>query len=153
MVSRLAHVAALLAGVASCSGTPEEFARANVIERLDEAIGGPKAAARPGDIVMENEHLRIAILASTRPDGEVRNSLGPGLFGGTLADADLNRTDPRFSGGRGVDQFAELFATTSLNVTQPQTPTDVRIVRDGSCLLYTSPSPRDRTRSRMPSSA
>ena len=25
--------------------------------------------------------------------------------------------------------------------------------REGSCLLYTSPSPRDRTRSRMPSSA
>ena len=25
--------------------------------------------------------------------------------------------------------------------------------RDGACLLYTSPSPRDRTRSRMPSSA
>ena len=24
---------------------------------------------------------------------------------------------------------------------------------DGSCLLYTSPSPRDRTRARMPSSA
>ena len=27
------------------------------------------------------------------------------------------------------------------------------IVQDGTCLLYTSPSPRDRTRSRMPSSA
>ena len=27
------------------------------------------------------------------------------------------------------------------------------IIRCGSCLLYTSPSPRDRTRSRMPSSA
>ena len=26
-------------------------------------------------------------------------------------------------------------------------------VDSGSCLLYTSPSPRDRTRSRMPSSA
>ena len=26
-------------------------------------------------------------------------------------------------------------------------------VLSGSCLLYTSPSPRDRTRSRMPSSA
>ena len=25
--------------------------------------------------------------------------------------------------------------------------------KNGSCLLYTSPSPRDRTRSRMPSSA
>ena len=29
----------------------------------------------------------------------------------------------------------------------------VTIVVDGACLLYTSPSPRDRTRSRMPSSA
>ena len=28
-----------------------------------------------------------------------------------------------------------------------------RITRDEACLLYTSPSPRDRTRSRMPSSA
>ena len=27
------------------------------------------------------------------------------------------------------------------------------LVRPGACLLYTSPSPRDRTRSRMPSSA
>ena len=29
----------------------------------------------------------------------------------------------------------------------------VTITDTGSCLLYTSPSPRDRTRSRMPSSA
>ena len=28
-----------------------------------------------------------------------------------------------------------------------------RLAQDNSCLLYTSPSPRDRTRSRMPSSA
>ena len=27
------------------------------------------------------------------------------------------------------------------------------VAQDGICLLYTSPSPRDRTRSRMPSSA
>ena len=30
---------------------------------------------------------------------------------------------------------------------------DVRFAHCGGCLLYTSPSPRDRTRSRMPSSA
>ena len=30
---------------------------------------------------------------------------------------------------------------------------DVRETKLGPCLLYTSPSPRDRTRSRMPSSA
>ena len=29
----------------------------------------------------------------------------------------------------------------------------VEFVQDNDCLLYTSPSPRDRTRSRMPSSA
>ena len=29
----------------------------------------------------------------------------------------------------------------------------LRLIRSGDCLLYTSPSPRDRTRSRMPSSA
>jgi len=29
----------------------------------------------------------------------------------------------------------------------------IRLPRGSSCLLYTSPSPRDRTRSRMPSSA
>ena len=40
----------------------------------------------------------------------------------------------------------------------PATPTELEETADGSdwtriCLLYTSPSPRDRTRSRMPSSA
>ena len=30
---------------------------------------------------------------------------------------------------------------------------DQIVIYDNSCLLYTSPSPRDRTRSRMPSSA
>jgi len=30
---------------------------------------------------------------------------------------------------------------------------DLQTVESKSCLLYTSPSPRDRTRSRMPSSA
>ena len=33
------------------------------------------------------------------------------------------------------------------------TPDTWRLVETGSCLLYTSPSPRDRTSSRMPSSA
>ena len=32
-------------------------------------------------------------------------------------------------------------------------PTDLIVSQIDSCLLYTSPSPRDRTRSRMPSSA
>ena len=38
---------------------------------------------------------------------------------------------------------------TPVAVASPTTPLGARL----SCLLYTSPSPRDRTRSRMPSSA
>ena len=40
------------------------------------------------------------------------------------------------------------FATSDLNDLYRRV-----INRNNSCLLYTSPSPRDRTRSRMPSSA
>ena len=41
------------------------------------------------------------------------------------------------------------FTETTSNYREPISPESV----DSPCLLYTSPSPRDRTRSRMPSSA
>ena len=43
-----------------------------------------------------------------------------------------------------------------IDVREKQSITDFMIIATGTsnrCLLYTSPSPRDRTRSRMPSSA
>ena len=46
-------------------------------------------------------------------------------------------------GGMGV-----VYAATHLALDQPVA---IKLLR--TCLLYTSPSPRDRTRSRMPSSA
>ena len=42
------------------------------------------------------------------------------------------------------------FTVTSEDVTDGQPLKDDQV---NACLLYTSPSPRDRTRSRMPSSA
>ena len=42
----------------------------------------------------------------------------------------------------------------ALLVIRPSTHfRDGRVIQNYTCLLYTSPSPRDRTRSRMPSSA
>ena len=43
----------------------------------------------------------------------------------------------------------------SANALYPSDPSSVDVLKDDlhGCLLYTSPSPRDRTRSRMPSSA
>jgi len=39
------------------------------------------------------------------------------------------------------------------HITQEGDSQYAEIIQTGDCLLYTSPSPRDRTRSRMPSSA
>ena len=56
---------------------------------------------------------------------------------------DASRSDPEFL--YEVIQLAITAGATTINI--PDT------VGFTTCLLYTSPSPRDRTRSRMPSSA
>ena len=40
-----------------------------------------------------------------------------------------------------------------ITIESDKSSVEVPSTSDGVCLLYTSPSPRDRTRSRMPSSA
>ena len=66
-----------------------------------------------------------------------------GASTGSLEAHELRDSDNRFC-GLGVMQSVENIN----NIIQPSL-----INKDASCLLYTSPSPRDRTRSRMPSSA
>ena len=51
---------------------------------------------------------------------------------------ELDRSNPKFIGHKRLKAAGVLFGNGKVLVT---------------CLLYTSPSPRDRTRSRMPSSA
>ena len=60
----------------------------------------------------------------------------------TLKVSDLQHTYPN-----GV------VAVSNVNVEIQQGEQISVVGQNGSCLLYTSPSPRDRTRSRMPSSA
>ena len=113
-------------GITSCKTTPTTWASAYVIDRLDQGIGGPKATARVGDFVIENDRVRFAILGT-------RNSLGPHTSGGSLIDADLQRNDPRFDGGRGLDQLAEVFPTINLNVARINDEVgEVTILDDGS---------------------
>ena len=51
----------------------------------------------------------------------------------------------------------EIFGDNTMAAFKNQLPQNISLEGDWrvalSCLLYTSPSPRDRTRSRMPSSA
>ena len=99
-------LSALLLG---CAGDLEPFAQAYVIEDLSQAIGGTKAIAQPGDFVLENDRIRVAIVGA-------HNSYGPNLYGGSIVDADLQRFDPRSNQGQGNDLFSEMFPTANLNI-------------------------------------
>ena len=59
--------------------------------------------------------------------------------------------------GRSLPEYRELRAKNTMMQacfdTELITEITLQPIRRHGCLLYTSPSPRDRTRSRMPSSA
>ena len=48
---------------------------------------------------------------------------------------------------------AEALAIVIEKITSEHGPIDIAVANAGICLLYTSPSPRDKRQSRMPSSA
>ena len=52
----------------------------------------------------------------------------------------------------GISAFVSSLQSALINESKQFLAAD-SVVRSGSCLLYTSPSPRDATLSRMPSSA
>ena len=114
-----------LALTLSCQGS-DPWARAAVMTDLTESVGGPKAMGRPGDIVLESDQLRFVILGA-------RSSMGPHTSGGSVLDADLQRSDARYLGGHGNDQLAEIFSTVNLNVTTAdESGGEVVILADGS---------------------
>lgn len=114
------HLLLLLA----CS-EPGPWTRATQIASLEDGIGGPKAIARPGDYLLENDRVRFTVLRA-------RNSLGPSPYGGTIADADLQRTDPRYAAGHGNDRLAESFPTVNMNLAAVKDGETVEIIADGS---------------------
>ena len=115
-----------LVGAVACRDADEPGKRlsARTVASDADLIGGPLAHGQVGDFIIENESVRFIISGA-------HHSWGPGLFGGTVVDADLQRTDPEFSGLRGNDHFAELFPTVNLLVGNP-TDTEVRVLSDGS---------------------
>ncbi|NUQ77277.1 MAG: PHP domain-containing protein [Polyangiaceae bacterium] len=122
----LAPVVALLAlAPLPFTGCGEDrLLRAKQIETSFELVGGPVAMANVGDFLLENDQIRVTILGA-------RHSPGPGVFGGSLVDADLRRGDARFTEGQGRDRFAETFPIANLLVPDPET-TEVTVVNDGS---------------------
>lgn len=120
----IVHHIMLLLTLLGCA-TSSEWASARQIDSLADTIGGPKATARPGDYLLENDRIRLAILGP-------RYSMGPSPYGGTLCDADLQRSDPRYAAGHGNDQIAEVFATVNMNIAGADTEGDVVVLAEGS---------------------
>ncbi len=94
-----------------------------------QLIGGPDAYGMPGDYVLENGKIKIVIQ-------DVGESFGPGLYGGSILDADRVRRGRETCCGHGLDQFVEVFPT--INTMVPRVyegdgpPLKITIKNDGS---------------------
>ena len=91
------------------AGDFEPFARAFRVTDRNQLIGGPKAVATVGDLILENDRIRVAVVGSVE-------SFGPGLYGGALVDADFQRPDGSTTGARGKDELVEIFPILDLAV-------------------------------------
>ena len=120
----------LLSVLLACAPESQEYATAFQLEDLGDGIGGPKALARTGDFILENDKMRFAILGA-------RNSYGPGLYGGTLIDADIVRPGLAYRNGNGNDRFVELNPTVNLDIPLVTELDQVEIVEtdDGSAII------------------
>jgi hypothetical protein len=123
-----AVVGALALALAGC-GDPAPHARAQIIGSLEDAIGGPHAIGRPGDILLENDQIRLVIADSgvyNDPNKVSTYGRVNTTFGGSLVDADLQRVGG--TSARGNDQLAELLPGLLFTVINP---TKVEVTRRG----------------------
>ena len=94
------------------------YAHARVIDSTSDAIAGPLAGAIAGDVLMENEHIRVVLQKPGR-------ALALNPYGGNIIDADVIR-DSGFEG----DRFGEVGLFVNSTITMA--PTSMDIVDDGS---------------------
>ena len=120
----------LLSVLLGCAPEAQEYANAFQLDDLGDGIGGPKALARTGDFILENDKMRFAILGA-------RNSYGPGIYGGSLIDADIVRPGLEYRNGKGNDRFVELNPTVNLDIPFVTEVEQIQIVDtdDGSAVM------------------
>ncbi|RME28977.1 MAG: hypothetical protein D6806_01990 [Deltaproteobacteria bacterium] len=110
MRMRLVSLALTLLAISSFGcGSDGQRCRAFKITNRTQLIGGTSALAELGDYVIENDRIRVAIT-------QKGNSVGPGVFGGSLIDADVRRPQAEFRNGNGLDQLSEIFPIGNLAI-------------------------------------
>ena len=121
--------------------------------------GGPGAGSRTYTYDTNGNRLTGPGVATATYDAQDRMlTYGTNTYAYTANGELLSQTN-----GAGVTSYTYDELGNLTQVVLPGGPTTIDYVIDGAnrrvgkkiggCLLYTSPSPRDRTRSRMPSSA
>ncbi len=127
-VSRILPLAlglALAPGLPSCNDHAGLLVAKKIAHR-SELIGGPVAMADVGDFLLQNDKIRVTVLRAM-------DSPAPGVFGGSIIDADLRRDRLDDKDGNGRDRFAELFPVANLLVPNPEPgESSVRVLSDGS---------------------
>lgn len=117
-------VALALMGACARNVEQEDQLLAKKTDSAIDLIGGPAALSQVGDFLLKNDKIRFIV-------GGPEHSWSFGVYGGSVIDADLVRSDGRFQAGAGKDAFGELFPTVNL-VTPNPVPDQVEIVEDGS---------------------
>jgi hypothetical protein len=104
-------VATTLVFALGCQEQSSEYAQVYPIETMSQVIGGPAAAARVGDLVLENERIRAVIHARHNQRGTFP------VGNGSLVDLDIQRPFHRFGVGKGHDAFYELAPMVDLKIS------------------------------------
>ena len=128
-------------------------------EELEEVLlGEPKVidknmrnrALRGGNVAAEGNYYRDAGAISYKDDSDQWRDASTG----TLTNTPYVAGGPKTPEGAASILASEAIRKKYLNQRpEPLGGPAADVARSMDCLLYTSPSPRDRTRSRMPSSA
>ena len=115
------------------------FDRGLCLLAISVCLANPVFAENTGNATPKNEAAMTKALEMAMTPGEGQKKLTPmvGTFDVKIRTWVTPSSTP-------VESTASMVSTWVL---------DGRFVQSMFCLLYTSPSPRDRTRSRMPSSA
>ena len=124
------------------------------------SVSGSTGVVADGDIdhdslanFASNEHFTQANITATGTvaSGTWSSTISSATLGATLSCADVTIERPEFK------DYGETLTTANTSTTYTIDLTKGNVfeltLTGNCCLLYTSPSPRDRTRSRMPSSA
>jgi len=91
-----------------------------------------RAFMRPSSLEAQRELGVQGVVVARLPVAllDTGRSWGPGVFGGSLVDADVRRNDDRYPTGKGRDRFAEIFPMANLLVPAPL-GTQVSVLHDG----------------------